>query len=366
MAEYFMGSELTQQEWPPNARRPRETPPEGIILTETNDGWTRRILYKSMGGHAEEILISQTPPKVSKVSLGMENSLTPIELPVTLVQESVPGEVLAPTPRPFEHPPVPVNVPLMGSTSLGQELPPPACPEGPIEMPDGRVLEPDDSLSVKDVCAIFGQLFEAYTQAPPAEPGAPVPVVGGVARPGVQPGAAAGGVGAFLSGGGGPGATGPQGPAGPTGPTGATGVGSADFIVKTDGDFTAGPGAFVPVPGTLVSFTQSEAGPVLLFLQAVFGCSPGAQNAQIGIRLDGTTVFPLAANLVHTFAGGVNEFLVPASSFFPLTVAAGAHTVEVVLRGIAAGEFCAGSGLGLVATVQANASVPLALAALHR
>jgi hypothetical protein len=255
------------------------------------------------------------------------------------------------------------------------------CP-GPVEMSDGHIIEPQDYIKLQDLCELVPFLTEAELAAKEAQkeqcktlqPGQPLPLacktetgmakIGGAGQgPFGGPGGGGGGFGGF-GGGGGPGPAGPPGPAGTQGPAGPPGPGTAtDFVVKTDGDFSVGPGAFVPVPGTLLSFSTPAVGPATFLLQAVLGCN-NTQNGVIGLRIDGVD-FGLNPRLLHTFVGGVGEFFIPVHASFPMNLAAGAHTVEVILRGIMAGEFCGGSGLGFPVTVSANPSIPLAVTVLH-
>lgn len=273
--------------------------------------------------------------------------------------------------------------------SLGQQAtPPPSGPKcpGAVEMPDGRVIEPGDPVSLQDLCELIPFLVKSLTdlQAGTLAPGQQVPVVGG--QPGVQgvptsssfgPAGAPGaqgpygrGGGGFVGGGGGaPGPTGPAGAVGPAGPAGAPGPGSVfeTPIIKTDGDFVAGPGAFVPVPGTSLTFSLTSAGFVQFHVTATLGRTTGmsgfSQSTQIGLRIDGTD-YPLATRLIHTFAGGVAEFMINQSFFFLLSLTPGSHTVEIILRGLAPGEF-AGTAIGTSGAVAATPEVPLILAVAH-
>jgi hypothetical protein len=264
---------------------------------------------------------------------------------------------------------------------LGQQAPPQApaapppvqyqkCP-GPIQMPDGRVIEPDDYMRLNDICEIMPFLIDAMgiaaQQARGLTPGQRVPLVGQTPG-GVQPvpsqtgfGSASfgGGGGAMIGGGGGggPGPAGPQGqvgPVGPVGPAGPAATGVVDFVVKTDGDFFLAPTAvFVPVPGTLITFTQGTDGVVVFLVEAVLGDEvPGLSNGQIGVRVDGVD-FPLVA---RQNAGIGSEFFVPANSSWSMDLAAGSHTAEVVLRSDLALPFPLGGSV----VVQANPTIPLA------
>lgn len=316
------------------------------------------------------------------------------------------------------------NLPMLANApgrnlKLGQAAPPPAAPStqppagseasapaqlpppGPMQLPDGRVIQLDDPITLEQLWQMLPYILKCAppgtAQAPPGPPQAQAPVPGGpipvqpangAGFPGFGPSTGAFGQGGFQGQGGGgggggglPGPLGPvspniplpvsgggggPGPAGPAGPPGPPGAGSGvDFLVKTDGDFTAGPGAFVPVPGTLLSFVQAQTGPVIFLINAVLGCD-GAQNDALAIRVDGTTIIPLQAQLFHTFVGGVDPFFEAASANYPMTLATGTHTVEIMLRGIGAGEFCSASGLGIPATIGATPDTPLTLTVIHQ
>ncbi len=266
------------------------------------------------------------------------------------------------------------------------------CPEkSPVELSDGRVIYPEDPITLADVCEIVPLILETLMKAETkgkVAPGMPVPIARGGVSPtfgpstaptgfGPRPGAIAGpglfggtipfgaGGGGFpAGGGGGRGAPGPQGIQGPPGGQGPPGPGAiVDFIVKTDGDFVVGPGAFVPVPGTLVNFSTSESGPALFFVQATLsfvGLST-PQNAQLGIRVDGID-YPLT---VRSMTGaGVSEFQIGQSPAFPISLGTGVHTAEFLLRALLPGEF--GGGTGIPTSVHATASIPFALSVLHK
>jgi|FLYN01.1.fsa_nt_gi hypothetical protein len=280
--------------------------------------------------------------------------------------------------------------------------PPPSpftrCP-GPIEMPDGRVIEPDDPITLNDLCELLPFLVSSAAEAaakaaPGISAGQPVPLAPPPGIPGAGPGVGPAGP-VPISPPGGPlrGAGFPSfGPAsggfggGPSGPTGPSQLGvingptppptppppppappfGVDFKVKTDGDFIAGPGAFVPVPGTDVSFTLPTAGAVLFLLRATLGSSTGgvalSQSGQLGIRVDGVD-YPLTPRLLHTFTSGVGEFLVGQDQAFVLNLSEGSHTAEILLRGLLPGEF--GAGIGTPASVAAVPNIPLALIVIH-
>lgn len=382
MTEYYMGNALDMTNWPANAPRPADTPPEGVMLTETREGKTKRILYRALNGKTlDEVVISETGASPRVV-----NQPAPIPIPLRPSSGPAMGVAQGPYAKPFDNPPVPMAVPMAPGRrerelTLGQAPAAPAppapvdeCPVS-IEMPDGRVLGPDDPITVKDMCEILSNFAQqtglSEAVARQLAPGQQVPVVGQVpGMPAAVPGQnlfgpagpTGGGGGAFIGGGGG----GP-GPAGPQGAIGTPGAGLfVDFTVKTDGDFTAGPGAFVPVPGTLIGFSTAIDGPAIFSVQAVLGSPPAgsSQSGQLGLRIDGVD-YPLTARLLHTFVGGVGEFLIGQSVLFPLTLSSGAHTVELLLRGLVAGEF-GGVGLGTPVSVSANPTIPLAVIVQHR
>lgn len=188
----------------------------------------------------------------------------------------------------------------------------------------------------------------------------------GQAAGGSGPFGQAGGGMSFGGGGGGPGPVGPQ---GPVGSIGATGPGSIvePPLIKTDGDFIAGPGGFVAVPGTLVPFAMAAAGVAQFNLLATVGVSSGgsglSQSLQLGLRIDGTD-YALITRLLHTFVGGVGEFMLGQTIHFALSLGAGPHTVEVILRGLIPGEF-GGAAIGIAGAVCAIPSVPLVLTVSH-
>lgn len=383
MPEFFMGQELTQVELPANTPRPPETPPEGVIVTDIDpDGWARKYLYTSYMGAVDEVLIREIPParSLSQGGMGARLGGAPTAFmtkPVSLRM----GQAVGPGLVPQRPPSAPAAPPPPPST-------PAKCP-GPLEMPDGRIIQPDDNLTLTDLCEITPFLYEAYRKAegqtPSRAPSGPLPISSG--RPGAPvPGSGfpsmGPSTGSFGGGGGAPPTSqlgvvpgnqlvnpniGPAGPAGPAGPPGPAGPGAEiDFVVKTDGNFTAGPGAFVAVPGTSVAFTQGSDGGAVIMVQAVIGDPPvtdAGQSAQIGLRVDGSDQ-PLTVRLLHTFAGGVGEFALGQATLFPFTLAAGPHTVELLFRSLTPGEF--GGGTGVPQTLQANSSIPLAVVVLHR
>lgn len=438
---------LGAAELPPNIPPPKNTPPQGVILTRAGkDGWTRKYLYRAGLGDdgkpwQKSFLIKEIAP--SSMALAPRSVVTrepepyreqtPYQALAPAYEPSLAGPALPPPQAASELPialmdtkrvetlrmempansmmrPLPLKVapqkaPMLGNSKprLGQAFPigggtlptgtpallpqvqppaapEPACPVGPMTLPDGRVLNPDDPITLADLCAVMPSIAKALGVAPKAggQSLGPVPMAGqpngmqSIAAPtafGQPGGGPGGGGGGFGFGGGGGGAPGTQGPAGQPGVAGApgaqgpTGIGSGfDFVSKTDGDFTAGPGSFIPVPGTLLAFSLPADGSVMFFVQATLGCSQ-TQNGALGLRIDGVD-YPVNKRLLHTVVGG-DEFYAPSSYMFPISLLAGAHTVEVVLRGLAAGSECAASGLGLSQTVSASAEAPLILIAQH-
>jgi len=258
------------------------------------------------------------------------------------------------------------------------------CQETPLQLPDGRTLQPSAELTLEDFCQLFPVLLdmelEARAQQAPGR-GRPVPgqnvsvvqgpnVPAGFRQPGGLPVpgqsqmspfggppsqvAAGGGSGFVASGGGRAGQRGMRGATGPPGP------GTIEApITKTDGDFSVASGSpFVAVPGTEITFATSMGGTAIFFLQAVFGSVAEESRGQIGLRIDGTD-YPLSANQT---GAAVDDFLKTVTSFWPLFLALGSHTVEVVIRG---DESLAPPSAGLPVTVQANEDVPLSLAVIH-
>jgi hypothetical protein len=322
-----------------------------------------------------EIAVRHQPLRLAQTVPGMP-AAGPAPEPVGRPLSIVLGEAAQP---PLEQPPAAPVDPTCG-----------VCPTGPLQLPDGKIVGLDDPVTLKDLCLMMPSILKALQVScgtPGAAPGAPgqpypggpIPVQNpsGGGFPGFGPASSPFGQGGGGGGGGGglPGPLGvvnqaapqgagtPGGP-GPVGPQGPPGLGTVvDFISKEDGDFSAGPGAFIPVPGTSFSFTQSVAGAVLFLLNATFGCFQAANNA-LGIRIDGTTVVPLQISL-HGALLATFVFYAPASAVGVAVLPAGTHTVEVMLRGIAVGEFCSGSGLGTAAVLAAAPATPLVLAALH-
>ncbi len=252
------------------------------------------------------------------------------------------------------------------------------CP--PVELADGRIIMPDDQPTLAEICEIVPLIIESMSKAAgngKLAPGQTVPVAqspfgpfGTPALPTQRPGALPGVGGAIAPSGGAPGGwgggggRGTKGAPGPRGPQGPAGPGDVAAAIKTDGNFiVASVSPFVPVPGTSISFTPSEAGYTIFLIQAVFGGNTVADlaNGQLGLRVDGVD-YPLTANLVHATVAGVDQFLAGVHASFPILLSAAPHTAELIVRGDAS----LGAPTGSPLTVQANASIPLALTILHR
>lgn len=252
----------------------------------------------------------------------------------------------------------PAAAPAVAPPAVPATAPSGKCP-GAVEMPDGTTIEPDHYITLATLCELMPFLTSTLTDlqakaATKALAGQPIPTQNGYGR---------GGGGWVGGGGGGPG---PTGPAGPTGPVGATGPGSITEppVVKVDGNFTAGPGAFVPVPGTAVPFSLSAPGIAKVEAIVTLGdlLTQTSENAQIGVRINGTD-YPLTVRLIHTAAAGVGEFAIGQSFTFPITLAAGNYVAELLLRGLMPGEF--GAGTGAPASVNATPAIPLIITVSH-
>ena len=401
-----------------------------ILVRTAPDGWTRKYLYHAdRMGRKEELLIAEIPPQKDRsIPLAGPSAPPPQARMPDPAPAAIPftGPRMIPAARsgPLGTP-IRTNSPFMGqgTARLAQAPQPPAAPPaglpqppggqappeappglpaplpgcsicpGPMQLADGKTVHLDDPITLSDLCQMLPYFLQCApaqapgkAQGPSLAPGA-VPVVGGPGQP--VPGAgfpsfgpAAGGWGGGGFGGGGGGGTpgfgpvgivsgqntpmplGPgQGPPGPPGPPGAAGAAQIDFIVKTDGNFGVGPGGFIPVPGTLLSFSTAADGPAVFFVQAVIGCD--SNNTQLGLRIDGVDQ-PLNIRVIHTFAGGVADFLMGQAASWPMALLAGAHTVELVIRGASSGALCAGTGLPFAGEVQANPDVPLAITVFHR
>ena len=131
--------------------------------------------------------------------------------------------------------------------------------------------------------------------------------------------------------------------------------GSIATLQKTDGNASTGSAVFVPIPGTVIAFTQIATGPALFWVSCTL-LPIAIVNTLLGIRIDGATDLPLHGTNIHTFAGGVAVFEYgTAGMTFQAALPAGPHTAEVV--------FARNDAFG--AGVQANPSRPFNFSILH-
>lgn len=215
--------------------------------------------------------------------------------------------------------------------------------EAAVELSDGKVVHPDETITLKQLYEIVPLILEtmqASGNAPGAPnspagqitPGATVPVRGGTpgfnspvtpgfgAKPGAitpasgfgkpgRPGGGAGGGGGWSGGGGGRGAPGQQGLPGIQGPVGPPGSGSIlGGQRKTSGSFTI-TGAVQAIPDYLVNFTVTKKGNVTIRASANFHRNPGSTLPQVtfGLRV-GVTDHPLGFFHEQQAAGGDQVF----------------------------------------------------------
>lgn len=264
------------------------------------------------------------------------------------------------------------------------------CATEPLQLPDGTTIQPDDPLTLQLLCEIFPILFEIEAEKLKAQasgrqslrPGQSISLapsgapagfqnpgqISPFSSPGGGPSSGPGGGGGGLPGGGGGRTRITQGTQGPAGPRGPTGPGTIEpGVIKTDGDFGVASAAsdYTPVPGTLFLMTMTQEGWAYFFIQACFGTRGNAgsrTSGQIGLRINGTD-YPLSANLFNTFVAGVGPLANPAPAFWPIKLAAGPYTVEVVIRGC--NTFNTGLTQGTPLIVMANTAVPLAVGVIH-
>jgi hypothetical protein len=254
-----------------------------------------------------------------------------------------------------------------------------ACPpNAPVELPDGKIVMPDDQITLSDLCDLLPLLLETMgggasgANGGKIAPGSQVPIAGApmpFGTPAIPSNRSPfGGQGSLTAGGGGggfpAGGGGGRGKPGPPGPPGVAGPGQIVPVIKTDGNLTiASVSPFVMIPGTSKTFVVSEDGPAVFMIQAVFGGNTvsGLSNGQIGLRVDGTD-YPLTANLIHTTVVGVGQFLASAQAAFPVQLSKGSHTASLIVRG----DSSLGAPTGSPLTVQANPTIPLAMTIIHK
>jgi hypothetical protein len=254
-----------------------------------------------------------------------------------------------------------------------------ACPkDAPVELSDGTIIKPEDSIRLKDLCEIVPLILEtiagqnAQGGKGGVTPGAPVPISGrapgaftspvapgfggrpgsitgapGFGQPG-QAGGGGGGGGFGGGGGGGRGPAGPPGPAGPQGPAGAPGLGSIlGGQLKTSGSFTVA-GAPQVIPNYFVNFTVSRQGNVTIRASANFnrpGVDATLPDIQFGLQVDGTNY--ILAELQEQQGAGddhVNKWHLMIELFLE-NMAPGDH----VVRGIYSGGSIGGDPMTFIA-----------------
>lgn len=400
-----MGAEVELEELELGAPGPDVTPPQGVILTHLeSDGWTRKYLYKAsydaLGSRKQsKILMSEVRPEPGmdgayepaapqeerQVHFQRQGGLQTIGNPFSVQMggasrpispvadnrlnlppgSSVPfvghGPLLGQMQTPPTPAPAPVGPPSDGALPLANATPPapPAEPVGPdctrsLQLPDGTVINPEDSITLKDFCAMIPWLESllqknAPSSSPngPIRPGGRIPLSVGVPSFGPAGGPfAQGGFGGGGGGGGVPGAgpigvvTGPtpiggpgqatQGPPGPAGPPGPGNV--IDGAQKTDGNFGS-TGAMVPIPGLTIPVTVGADGKLAVsfsfILQAAF---PGdiIYDVFAGIQIDATQ-YQLWENSEQQGAGADKVFIVTATGIlFASGLTPGPHTVSVI------------------------------------
>lgn len=137
-----------------------------------------------------------------------------------------------------------------------------------------------------------------------------------------------------------------------------------DFVVKDDGDFSAGPGEFIPIPKTMMKFMTDVHGPALFFVQAVFAWTGyPARNDHLGLLVDGV-VYPLGENEIFSDAPGVGLLKFGGPAQWAMNLAPGEHTAQVLLRG-GRDEGDVKIGLSVPCKVKANHKCPLVLSSIH-
>lgn len=155
-------------------------------------------------------------------------------------------------------------------------------------------------------------------------------------------------------------------PAAPAAPRPSTGRKALpiDFVVKDDGDFSAGPGDFIPIPKATMKFVTDVHGPALFFVQAVFASTGfAARNDRLGLLVN-NTVYPLGENEAVSEDGDLSLRKFGGSAHWAMNLAPGEHTVHVLLRG-GKDEGETKTGLALPAKVKASSRCPLVLSCIH-
>jgi hypothetical protein len=136
------------------------------------------------------------------------------------------------------------------------------------------------------------------------------------------------------------------------------------FVVKNDGDFTAGPGEFIPIPKTALKFYTDAHGAGLFFLQAVFASTGfSVRHDRLALLVDGT-VYPLAEYEAVTDSAGMGFFKLGGGYHWAMNLAPGDHSAQVLLRG-GTDDGDVKSGVWVPSKVKASHKCPLVLSVLH-
>lgn len=411
MRDFFMGAEVEVEELQLGAPIPDRTPPHGVVLSQLeSDGWIRRYNYKaSYDLHGKKsvskLLVGEIPPEPGvEVSSSMGSSDREVRLSKPLrvnvpgmdsplgqpIQIQMAGRIGAPTaPVPADNRlnlPSASAIPLRQGPFLSQaaqapqqtqdvsvpmisdpmiEAPEAAAPpepeaevtglpdcERPMQLPDGKVIEPDDELTLRDFCAMLPFILKLTEKEVAQDQGfvpngriplnriGSVPSFGPAGSPFAQGGGGGGGGGGTPGpgpigvvtgntpiGGPGQGTQGPPGPAGPQGPAGAANIAG---IQKTDGDFS-NIGAMAIVPGTSFDITVGGDGKVAISFSLPL--SADGLDAEIfdvfaGIQI-GSTQYRVWRESANNGGGGDRFFFLTASGTLYVTLAPGTYTVSI-------------------------------------
>lgn len=259
-----------------------------------------------------------------------------------------------------------VPLPLANATPPDASAPPPpdagpltlpACATAPIQLPDGTIINPDDAITLKDLCVMIPYLEKRLQQDMPQQqngpvrPGGPIPLSRGFpGLPSFGPagsGFAQGGFGGAGGGGGGnppgagpigvvtgptptggPGQSGGPGPVGPVGPPGPGNI--IDGIQKTDGNF-ANTGAMAIIPGTTFDIVVGGNGNVALMFSAALEAPSRASIFNIfgGIQID-STQYQLWESSEEQGAGSDQVFSMTMTGTLFINLPLGTHTISMI------------------------------------
>lgn len=394
MRDYYMGNEVEIEELPLGSLPPAETPPYGVLMTELgHDGSSRKIRFTAVRDslgivRKSRLVIGETPARA--YDPGQEN-LTPFvpvgnqRMEASSIDQAVPflrqqnasmgdsrlnlppgtavrlvnsphmgqQQPAAPMPAQPQDTPLPVSVePDAAQTEPGATPSLPDCTRA-LQLPDGAIIQPDDSITLKELCSLLPYISKYVEQAESRDqsqglirPGGPIPLSNPAMRGVPSFGPAGGSFGGGGGGGGGsPPGAGPigvvnsptpigagQGTQGPPGPAGPAGPGSAiSGVAKTDGN-VLNVGPMSVVPGTTFTITVGGDGKVVLSFS--FELSPQLGFASIydvfaGVEVDGTQ-YQLWRNSEQQGAGDDKVLALSASGVLILTLSAGDHTISLL------------------------------------